>query len=286
MESIIEKFVEYIKEKGYNIFGVTEIADGVEKSIDIVPAPWCTDVYSVSKFVTGAAVALLWDRGMIDLHKPITEIIENCPEPAEPKWKEVTVHDCLRHRTGLLNGNIDIDSKDDEGIEDWLSTILAMPIEGERDVDYHYTDAAFYLVCRAIESIIHENVYTFLQRELLRKLDFRESAWSVSPKGYTTGGSGFFGNDRDLARLGYLWVNGGVYKGKQLISPEYIKMSLENGYGIAKRDDYPGYYYKTGANGQIVLMLPEENYTLALRGYYSSDDRTELINYFFPPQNI
>lgn len=284
MKSIISDFTAYIKEKGYNIYGVSEINNGEERSENIVEAPWCSDLYSVSKFVTGAAVGLLWDRGGIDLHKPVTEIIKNCPVPKEPKWNEVTLHDCLRHKTGLINGNIDIDNENDEGIEDWLSTILALPIEGERDVDYHYTDAAFYLVCRAIESITNENVYSFLHRELLTKLDFRESAWSVCPQGYTTGGSGFFANDRDVARLGYLWANKGVYKSKALLSPEYIKLSLEKGYGIAQREDYPGYFYKTGANGQIVLMLPEENYTLALRGYYSSDDRTELINTFFPPQ--
>ena len=285
MKSIISEMSTFIKEKCYNIYGITEICGGVERSENFVPAPWCSDVYSVSKFVTGAAVGLLYDRGLIDLHRPIVELIADCPEPAEPKWKDVTVHDCLRHKTGLINGNIDIDNENDEGIEDWLEKILSLPIEGQRDVDYHYTDAAFYLVCRAVESIIHENVYAFLHRELLTKLDFRESAWSVCPKGYVTGGSGFFVNDRDAARLGSLWANGGVYKGRQLISPEYIKLSLENGYGTAKREDYDGFYSKTGANGQIVLMLPDENYTLAVRGYYSSDDRTELINKFFPPQN-
>lgn len=284
MKSLIDDITAFIKEKGYNIYGVSEINNGVEKSERIVEAPYCSDVYSVSKFITGAAAGVLWDKGKLDLHKPVIELIENCPEPAEPKWKEVTVHDCLRHRTGLINGNLDIDNENDEGIENWLEKIFSLPIEGQRDVDYHYTDAAFYLVCRVIESITHENVYSFLHHELLTKLDFRESAWSTCPGGYTTGGSGFFANDRDIARLGYLWANNGVYKDKQLISPEYIKMSLENGYGIAKRDDYEGYYFKTGACGQIVLFLPEEHYTMAIRGYYSSDDRTELINTFFPPQ--
>lgn len=283
MKSIIDEMCSYIRENGYNIYGVSEIVNGEERSQSIVPAPWSTDVYSVSKFVTSAAVGILWDRGLIDLHKPVTQMIDGCPEPAEPKWKEVTVHDCLRHRTGLLSGNLDIDNEADEGIKDWLPYILSLPIEGERDKDYHYNDAAYYLVCRVIESITKENVYSFIHRELLSKLDFRESSWSVCPRGYTTGGSGFCGNDRDLARLGSLWVNDGVYNGKALLSPEYTRLSREEGYGIAKREDYPDNYYKTGACGQIVIMLPEEKYVLAVRGYYSSDDRTELINKFFPP---
>ena len=281
MEGTLNSMVSFVKEQKYNIYGVTEIIDGEEKSEEIVPAPRCTDLYSVSKFITGAAVGLLYDRGLIDLHAPIVKLIENCPEPAEPKWNEVTVHDCLRHRTGLINGNLDIDCKEADGIEDWLTYILALPIEGERDVDYHYTDAAFYLVCRVVESIIHENVFAFLQRELFAKLEFRESAWSVCPRGYTTGGSGFFGNNLEIARLGFLWANEGKYKGKQLLSTEYVKLSLSQGYGIAKRDDYPECYYKTGANGQIIIMLPEEKRAVMIRGYYSSDDRTVLVDKFF-----
>ncbi|MCQ2485046.1 MAG: serine hydrolase [Clostridia bacterium] len=281
MESTLNQIVSFIKEQKYNIYGVTEITDGEEKSKEIVPAPWCTDVYSVSKFISGAAVGLLYDRGLVDLHTPIVKLIENCPEPAEPKWKEVTLHDCLRHETGLINGNLDIDNPNDEGISDWLSYILALPIEGTRAVDYHYTDAAFYLVCRVVESIIHENVFAFLHRELFVKLGFRESSWSVCPQGYTTGGSGFCANDRDIARLGYLWANEGKYKNMQLLSPEYIKLSLENGYGIVRRDAYPDCYYKTGANGQIIIMIPAEKRAVMIRGYYSSDDRTVLVDKFF-----
>lgn len=281
MNNSVSQICAYIKENGINIYGVSEIVSGEEHSEQCVPAPWCTDVYSVSKLVTSAAVGLLYGEGKIDINAPVTELIANCPVPAEPKWKEVTLHDCLRHRTGLINGNLDIDNEKDEGIDDWLSYIFALPIEGKRDVDYHYTDAAFYLACRAVETAAGENVFSFLHKNLFRGLEFRESSWSVCPQGYTTGGSGFCANDRDLARLGYLWANNGKYKNRELLSPEYVKLSLENGYGIAKRDDYPDCYYKTGANGQIVLMLPSENRSVAIRGFYSSDLRTELIDKFF-----
>lgn len=286
INSIVPEMGAYVKKKNLNIYGISEIIDGEEFSESIVPAPWCTDVYSVSKFVSSAAVGVLWDEGKIDLHAPIIKLIKDCPKPAEPKWKSVTLHDCLRHRTGLLDGNLDIDNENDEGIDNWLSSILALPIEGERDVNYHYTDAAFYLVCRAVQSVTGENVHAYLQRKLFHELGFRESSWSVCPWGFTTGGSGFCANDRDITRLGYLWANEGKYNGKQLISSEYVHLSLKNGYGIAQRDDYPDYYFKTGAHGQIVVMLPDEHRALTIRGYYSSDDRTELVDTFFPPCNL
>ena len=286
MKSIVKEMCDYAKEKNLNIYGISEIIDGEEFSQSVMPAPWSTDVYSVSKFVSSAAVGLLWDEGKIDLHAPITELISDCPEPKEPKWKNVTLHDCLRHRTGLLNGNLDIDDGKYEGIDDWLGYILALPIEGERDKDYNYTDAAFYLVCRAAESAAKENVHAYLQRKLFNPLGFRESSWSVCTKGFVAGGSGFCANDRDLARLGWLWANGGKYKDRQIISADYVSVSLKEGYGIAKREDYPCNYYKTGANGQIVIMLPEEHRSLCVRGFYSSDARTDFINTFFPPQTI
>jgi len=276
----LSEMAQWVRERKLNVYGISEILDGEEKSEKIVDAPWSTDLYSVSKFVSSAAVGLAYDEGKLDINAPITQLIKNCPEPKEPKWKAVTLHNCLRHRTGLINGNLDIDNEKDEGIEDWLDYILALPLEAEPETERHYTDAAFYLACRAVESAVGENVFSYLHRKLFRPLHFRECSWSVCPDGFVTGGSGFCTNDRDLARLGWLWVNGGVYEGQQLLSEEYIKLSLENGYGIDKREEYPECYYKTGMAGQFVFMLPQEKRCIALRGYYSSDDRTELVDHF------
>ena len=75
MKSIVKEMCDYAKEKNLNVYGISEIIDGEEFSQSVMPAPWSTDVYSVSKFVSSAAVGLLWDEGKIDLHAPVTELI-------------------------------------------------------------------------------------------------------------------------------------------------------------------------------------------------------------------
>ena len=282
MQSMLSDIVEFIRKKGFNYYSVTEILDGVSNTVEINPAPYCTDVYSVSKFVTMIGIGLLFDEGKLTPDDKIVDIIGDVPEIREKKWLDVTVGNCLNHKTGLINGNLDIDSSSyDEDTIDWLSYIFAMPIEGERGVDYHYTDAAYYLLSRGITALTGENAFDFVFRRVLAPLRFKECAASVCPKGYFLGGSGVMANDKDLAKLGLLWMNGGVFDGKRYISQKWVDLTMENSYGVDERKEYPGFYYKTGANSQILCFISPEKRVLMLRGYCPADCRTELIDAFF-----
>ncbi len=282
MENTAKNIAEYIRFLDAGYYGVTEIDEDYNETVEVIkPAPWSTDVYSISKFVTTFAVGLAYDDGLIDLNKPITSLIKNCPEPREKKWLSVTLHDCLRHKTGMLSGNLDIDNPAYEGIEDWLEYALALPIEGKTGENYHYTDAAFYLAVRAVELAIGGDVMAYLRHRVFLPLGFREYSWSVCPGGFPVGGSGFCANDRDLARLASVWANGGYYKGKKILSQRFINLAFENYYGLEERNEYPGFYYKTGAFGQVLIMLPLEKRAICMRGFCASELRTLIVDRFF-----
>lgn len=282
MKRKIGEMADFIRENKYNIYSVTEILDGVPETVEINEAPYSTDVYSVSKFVSMCCVGLLYDEGKISPDDKITELIKDCPGPAEKKWKDVTVGNCLNHKTGLTEGNLDIDSSSYNGsITDWLTYILALPINGPRGEYRHYTDAAYYLLLRAVESVSGESPFGLIHRRLLAPLGFRECSWSVCPEGHAVGGSGFCANDRDLAKLAQLWLDEGEYGGVRYFSEEWVRLTKENAYGVDERNEYPGFYFKTGANGQMLAFIPAEKRVIAVRGYYSSDERTVLFDKFF-----
>ncbi|MDQ2716449.1 MAG: beta-lactamase family protein [Chloroflexota bacterium] len=49
--------------------------------------------------------------------------------------------------------------------------------------------------------------------------------WKVDPQGNNTGGFGAHFTAREMAKLGYLYLNEGFWDGEQIISPEYIQES-------------------------------------------------------------
>lgn len=86
---------------------------------------------------------------------------------------------------------------------------------------------------------------------------------------------------RDLARLGQLWLNGGRWNGRQLIDADYVAASIQPSnlnpnYGFLWwlntgegriRGAPETLYYASGAFGQIVFVLPDDDLVIATMGY-------------------
>src|SRR5207249_3127534 len=49
--------------------------------------------------------------------------------------------------------------------------------------------------------------------------------WTVDRHGHNTGGFGLHLTAREMAKFGYLYLNGGSWQGEQLIAAEYVEES-------------------------------------------------------------
>jgi CubicO group peptidase (beta-lactamase class C family) len=92
-------------------------------------------------------------------------------------------------------------------------------------------------------------------------------AWPRDPQGYNFGGGGLKLPARDLAKLGYLYLNGGRWDGTQVVPADYVRASTQPqsdpgigdyGYQWWVTDDY-GYdtFRAQGYGGQLIYVIPE-----------------------------
>jgi CubicO group peptidase (beta-lactamase class C family) len=94
-------------------------------------------------------------------------------------------------------------------------------------------------------------------------------AWPVDPQGYHIGGALLRLPARDLAKFGYLYLNGGRWEDKQLIPADYVAAStspggatpnLMKGYGwhwwVAIEGDYRTFHAR-GYGGQFIYVVPD-----------------------------
>ena len=257
MKSIIDEMVAEIRAREMNVFSVTEILNGESRSVTIKEDTFCRNVYSVSKAFTMAAIGFLFDEGKIKPSDTVEDIFKKLPEGADERWYEVTVHDLLRHRTGLTE-SMDVDCAQtlEKAKDGWLEYIFRLRLNGIRGETCQYTDAVFYLLSRAVSALTGKTLCDYLREKLFLPLNFREFAWSSCPHGYSSGGSGLYISCQDMAKLGKLWLGGGVYNGKRLLSEEWVRAAVENDYAFSLRDEKYKGYYKTGAMGQILYFSP------------------------------
>ena len=147
------------------------------------------------------------------------------------------------------------------------------------DYENYDTLTAVYAMKRAIGN--DRDYLEFPRKALLDKIGMRNTIISTDRFGDFILSSQVYTNARDLARLGMLYLQNGMWKGERLLSESWIKFvrtpapstAPNNQYGghfwlvPANRTDIPKDAYSTNGNrGQFTVIVPSHNLVIVRRG--------------------
>ena len=279
MSAFLKDFADFVREKDYAVFRVAEMQGEHEpETVEIRPGAPCQNIYSVSKAFAVTAVGVLFDRGMLSPDDRVTNLLHEYLLPdMDPHWSEMTLDMVLRHHCGMKPNELDIDvfGYHGFGTDDFLSYLFSRKLAGHPAEHPAYTDAAYYLVTRIISAVTGEKMDDFLRREVLDPLGCGEVAFSKCPKGYPMGATGMYMSAADMTRLGKLYLDGGRFRGKPILSRAFVDRALTAPYELSPHGDG---YGKGGMNGQMLLCLPKQDRAVAFSAYMGSGSR-EMIDF-------
>ena len=268
MSRFLEECIKFIDTQPFDILRISEVqGDGEIETFERQEICRCQNTYSVSKTFTMTAIGMLYDRGLVKLDEKIRDIFaEEWPDGVDERWDINTVELALTHRIGVPGGFLDIDThRISEFGEDFLRYMLTYPLDYTPDTDSKYSDGAFYLLARIAEKKTGEVLDNFLWRELLWPMGFQEMAWSHCPQGHVIGATGLYIHSSDMVKLGQLYLNGGVYKGRRYLSEEWVNLALTRGFGL---DSWDGrVYFKGGMYGQKLAIFSEQKRVIAMQAF-------------------
>ena len=237
MKDISSAFEKHLEKDPTHLYAAAfSDREGNVSRCDGVPGNPCQNVYSVAKAFTAAAVGVCFDRGLINPEDKICDILSDfVPENIDGRWFDVTVDMALTHKTGLPGTFLDIDALDPKSFgRDYLGFTLKTKLIYDPGKDSIYTDGSFYLLSRCVEAVSGKALDDLMWETLLFDLGFTELAWSRCPLGHPMGATGLYIKCEDMVKLGVLYLNRGVYKGKRLLSEKWIDLTEERGYGFGK----------------------------------------------------
>lgn len=155
---------------------------------------------------------------------------------------------------------------------------------------YHNSDAALvsYLVRLAVNKR-GEEYLSFPQRALFDKLGVRTMVLETDPFGNFLDQGYALGSARDWARLGNLYLQGGVWNGARLLPEGFTKFvstpapawtaDHRPNYGglfwINTNDAFPvprSAYYMAGSGGQTTLIIPSHHLVVVRMGHYKGEE--------------
>lgn len=275
-KSLLERLVEKAQNGGGTYYKITLSQNGESQTAVITPANGAQNSYSIAKVLTVTAIGMLVDRKLLRTDEKVCDILQDyLPSNLDPAWESMTVHHLLTHSAGFVGGYLDIDAVNHVHIagEDYLGYLFRTKLAYNPGTESRYSDAAFYLLSRIFTAKSGEKMDDYLLRHLFTPLGFREMAWSKCPMGYPMGATGLYVYTEDLVKLGELYLNRGQYKGKQLLSGEWIETVLREGYEFARTPG--GGYGKGGMYGQMLIFYPAHNRAVAYHSFGGKD----LVSY-------
>jgi len=235
-------------------------------------------MYSVTKSVLSALVGVAIGDGKIQsVEQKVIEFFDDLVIPAGQEAKnDITIEHLLRQTSGLP-GDGDRESEavewwaaEDSGKACFLFPQMAAP--GER---FAYSSAAGMQTLTALlTKAVGGDLFDYAKEKLFGPLGMSSVTWDAAADGVYYGGFGFSMSPRDMARLGYLYLNNGNWDGQQIIPAEYVAASAppagaNYGYlfwGFSDKEGYENAYGANGAFGQRIWILPGQDAVIVRTG--------------------
>ena len=140
------------------------------------------DIASLTKVVATTSVAmLLYQRGLLDLDLPVGELLPGFVVGRESSMlaRKVTIRHLLAHNSGLP-GYVPFFHTATTPFA-VLRGCLELPIEAEPGSRAEYSDPGFILLGKALETILHENLATWANREVFLPLGMTGTLYCPTP---------------------------------------------------------------------------------------------------------
>jgi len=237
-------------------------------------------LFSLSKSFTSTAVGLAIAEGKLSLDD---EVLKFFPEdaPAEPSnnLKAMRVRDLLRMATGHQT---EPQLRDAPGASpqntSWVKKFLTHPVPFKPGTHFLYNSPATYMLSAIVQKVTGMKVVDYLRPRLFEPLGIENPVWETSPQGVSTGAYGLLIRTEDIARFGQLYLQKGMWNGRQLIPAAWVAEATarQTSNGSSPRSDWDqGYGYQfwrsrhntyrgDGAFGQYCMVMPELDAVVAI----------------------
>jgi hypothetical protein len=129
-----------------------------------------------------------------------------------------------------------------------------------------------------VQKVTGQTVLDYLTPRLFEPLGIDRPSWVMSPQGVTAGAYGLSLRTEDIARFGQLYLQKGMWKGKQLVPAQWVEEATtrqtangsspnsdwDQGYGYQFWRSRHNTYRGDGAFGQYCMVLPEFDAVVAI----------------------
>lgn len=244
------------------------------------------NLYSATKSFTSAAVGLAEKEGLLSLDEKVADVFpEDLPASPSGALLSLTVADLLTMRVGqdrpVLMGPVRHRLKE----RNWVAYALSQPFECRPGERFKYSNTGPYLAGVLVQQRSGCSLPDYMFPRLFNHLGIKKPTWETDPMGNSFGAGGLFLSVDEFAAFGQLYLQNGCWKGKQILSADWIARSTAKHADTPKNDYGYGYlfwrdkdcYFASGKYGQYTIVVPGKNAVIAVMAENHEDTVLQAI---------
>jgi CubicO group peptidase (beta-lactamase class C family) len=190
------------------------------------------DLRSVTKSVTSILAGIAQDRG--ELAGPDVTLAQLAPALFTSKQhadkQKLTLRQLLMMRSGVQwdDATIELLTAAQAAAflqQDIVQYALAQPMAHKPGAAWNYSTLDTQLASAALEGATGRSLKDYAAERLFAPLGINRFDWQTDSAGHTVGGGGLRLTARDIAKLGYLYLGGGAWDGRQLVQPDWVRLT-------------------------------------------------------------
>jgi len=241
-------------------------------------------IWACTKQVMAVLTGILFDENKIFMTDRIGQFLDKYLADNRDK-KDILIKDLLTMRSGIGFHNeehTDVFRKKETSSS--VDFVLDLEMEAKSGSRFNYNDGDAQLMSAVIQEITYLNTDEFARDKLFDKIGLKNYEWRRYPDGITLGGFGILTTPREIAKVGQLVLNKGLWDSTQIVSEKWLDEMLSE---QSKVPDYGqlsfGYYwwlnpsknyqFMWGDGGQYVFLIPDKNAMVVMTSLEQVDSK-------------
>ncbi len=228
------------------------------------------DVASVTKSVTTTLIGIAADQGILDLDAPMISFFPDREIANLNAWKKrITVRDLASMSSGLdcyRTADSEPTLQEMKASEDWVQFALDLEPIHEPGTVWDYCSPGMHLLSAILSQATGMSALEFAQQNLFTPLGITNVNWPADAAGINDGWGDLALFPRDMAKLGYLFLNNGKWDGQQIVSQQWAETAIKPmltadngdayGYGWWINPEEIFSFRASGRGGQEIQVVP------------------------------
>jgi len=250
-------------------------------------------VWSCTKQVVGILTGIAVDQGLLLTTDTISDLLPNVSSSQHSDKSQITIDNLLSMRSGIdyENGGISGNSTTllRQKPPDSLEYVLGLDMDASPGTRYRYKDGDPHIMSAILQERTGRTTRDWAWEVLFKRIGITRLQWHTYQDGITMGGFGILTTPRELAKIGQLVLNDGMWEGEQIVSSAWITEMTSSKISDSETHENNitfGYFWwkdtgrdiliMRGHGGQLVFINKAKNLIVVITSEPNTQDDFEL----------